>query len=225
MIKVYVLLILVVVALVALPAARRAIGDALGGLRGLGDSAARRQLAEQAREQASRAAESARTAAGTARGAAGTAAGVARGTADAVRGAGESVSQSLNDRRLRTLGRTLTIEGDPASVKPALAAAVDDVAVLDPVDAGPGEAFAWRHFGTGDTRFAARPGPATVPITVFGVVQFEYALGEPQGVSVAGHLLDRATRRLDEAGIRWTEAVYTFVPGPQDSSEGMRRLA
>ena len=221
MFKIYLGLILLVFAAIATPVVRRS----LGGLARLRDGDGRRAIAEQAKEQASRAAGTARTAAGSARDAAGSAAGVARGTADAVRGAGESVTQGLTDRRLHTLGRTLTIEGDASTVGPLLTTAAGQVAVVDAVAAQPGEALAWQHLGSGDTRYAARPGPTTSPTTVFGVVSFDYAYGEPQGMTATGELTDAAASVLTEAGVRWTEAVLAFVPGPDDTSDGPRRLA
>ncbi|MDQ2756260.1 MAG: hypothetical protein M3Y71_06815, partial [Actinomycetota bacterium] len=145
--------------------------------------------------------------------------------ADSVRGAGETVAQGITDRRLHTLGRTLTIEGDATSVGPLLTTAVEQVAVVDVVPARPGEALAWQHSGSGDTRYAARPGPTTSPTTVFGAVSFEYAYGEPQGMSATGDLTDAVASVLTGAGVRYTESVLTFVPGPDDTSDGPRQLA
>ncbi|MEO3937424.1 hypothetical protein V3N99_11785 [Dermatophilaceae bacterium Soc4.6] len=221
MLKIYIVLVVLVAIALVTPTIRRS----LGGLGRLRDRDGRRELTEQAKEAAGRAADTARTAAGTARDAAGTAAGVAIGTASTVRGAGESVAQGLTDRRLRTLGRSLTIEGDAVTVGPFLTAAAERVAVVDAVAVQPGEALAWLHSGSGDTRYAARPGPTTMPTTVFGVVGFDYAYGEPQGMSAAGEFADAVTSALTEAGVRWTEAVLTFEPGPDDSSDGPRRLA
>ncbi|WP_141847814.1 hypothetical protein [Lapillicoccus jejuensis] len=218
--KVYAVLLLLALALLLMPSVRRS----LGGLAGLGRKENRQDLARSAREQARTAAEQARAAAGTARQAAGTAADVARGTAGAVRDAGDSLSQTLTDRRLRTIGRTVTAEGGPGELASLLAEAVATVAVVDPVAPREGETQAWVHSGTGDTRYAARPGPATAPTTVVGVVEFEVVMGEPQGASVTGHVLEAVTEALDRAGIRWTEAVHPFTPGPADTTDGFRRL-
>lgn len=221
MFKVYAVLLLLAFALLLMPSVRRSLGT----MTGLGRKETRQDLARSAREQGARAAEQARTAAGTARQAAGTAADVARGTAGAVRDASDSLAQNLTDRRLRTIGRTVTAEGAPGELAVLLAEAVATVAVVDPVAPRAGESQAWVHSGSGDTRFAARPGPATTPTTVVGVVEFEVAMGEPQGASVTGDVLRAVTEGLDRAGVRWTEAVHAFTPGPTDTTDGFRRLA
>lgn len=226
MVKLYLILVIIVVVLLALPSTRATIGR----ITGLADRDNRRRMAEQAREQATRAAEGARYAAGATRDAAGSAATVARGAAESVRGAGESVAQGITDRRMRTLGRTFVVEGDPAVVKPVIDAAMESAAVVDPSTPGPDEVAAWVYSGFGDVRFVATAGPAgaidaegvAVPTTVVGVRSWEYALGEPQGVGPTGQTLDKVAEALTAAGLRWTETVRTFEPGPDDTSEGTR---
>ncbi len=220
MYKVYAVLLLLAVAMLMLPSVRRT----LGGLAGLGNREGRRDLARSAKEQGpARPTRPAPRRDGAHRG--GDRGGAARGAAGAVHEAADSISQGITDRRLRALGRTVTAEGSPAELAPLLAEAVGTVAVVDPLAPREGETQAWWYSGTGDTRFAARPGPASVPTTVVGVVEFEVVMGEPQGGSVAGQVVDAVTEALDRAGVRWTESVLAFTPGPADTTDGPRRLA
>ncbi|MEO7059327.1 MAG: hypothetical protein ABI083_06400 [Lapillicoccus sp.] len=213
MVKLYLIIILVIVALLALPSTRRMLANPRAMF-----------TRDNARTQGQRAGETARSAAGTARDAASSAGTVARGTANVVRGAGESIVAGHAARLLRTLARTLVIEASPATVAPLLTDAMVAVAVVDPVAAVGAETQAWVYSGLGEVRLVAVPltTPRGEASTVFGVASFEYALGEPQGVSAAGQSLDRVTQTLDEHGIRWSVLERTFTPGPDITSEGLR---
>lgn len=213
MIVLYLVIIVVVVALIALPSTRKKFGNPRALL-----------SREGAAEQARRARDAARTAAESARDAAGTATTAAKGTTGAVRDLGASVVASHAARQLHTLGRTLLVDAAPQTVAPLLTQGMEEVAVVDPVAVTAGETQAWVYSGLGDVRFSAVPAVTASggAGTLFGVVTFEYALGDPQGVSPAGQALDRVSRLLDEHAITYAEFTRTFTPGPEGGGEGLR---
>ena len=213
MIVLYLVIVLVVIALIALPRSRKAFGNPRALF-----------TREGATEQARRARDAARTAAETARGAAGAATSVAKGTSGAARDMGASVVASHAGRQLRTLGRTLVIDASPQTVAPLLTEGIDATAVIDPAAVAGDETQAWIYSGMGDVRFCAVPAitASGVAGTVFGVVSFEVDLGEPQGVSAAGEALEKVSRILADHGITFADVTRTFTPGPEDSTPGLR---
>ena len=213
MIVLYLVIVLVVVALIALPSTRKAFGNPRALF-----------TREGATEQARRAKDAARTAAETARGAAGTASTVAKGTTGAVRDMGASVVASHAGRQLRTLGRTLVIDASPQTLAPLLTEGMVAAAVVDPVTVAGDETQAWIYSGMGDVRFCAVPATTASGVagTVFGVVSFEYDLGEPQGVSAAGVALEKVSRLLADQGIAFADVTRTFTPDAEDTTAGLR---
>lgn len=209
----YLVIVLVVVALIALPSTRKMFGNPRALF-----------TREGAAEQARRAKESARTAAETARGAAGTAGTVARGGSEVVREVGAFVVASHAGRQLRTLGRTLVVDASPQTLAPLLTEGMEAAAVVDPVAVAGDETQAWVYSGMRDVRFCAVPAitASGVAGTVFGVVSFEYDLGEPQGVSAAGEALEKVSRLFADHGIAFADVTRTFTPGPEVTTAGPR---
>lgn len=198
MIKVYLLILVVVVALLAIPTTRRAVM----GARGL---FTRRTGADTVQ----RAADAARTAGGA-----------ARGAGEAARTAGDAVTSSRVGHQLDKLAQTLVIAAPVEQVAPVLTRAMEATSVLDPVATLPGESLAWAHSGLTDTRLAAIAHEGGT--TVFGVVAFEYAMRMPQGASAADQAVDRAREMLAEQGISVQVVNRSFDPGPTITADGPR---
>ena len=197
MIKVYLVILVVVVVLLAIPTTRRAVM----GLRG---HFTRRTGADTVQ----RAADAARTAGGAAR------------AGDAARTAGDAVTSSRVGHQLDKLAQTLVIAAPVGQVAPVLTRAMEATSVVDPVATLPGESLAWAYSGLTDTRLAAIAHEGGT--TVFGVVSFEYAMRMPQGASAADQAIDQAREMLAEQGISVQVVNRSFDPGPTITADGPR---
>ena len=198
MIKVYLLILVVVVVLLAIPSTRKAV-------MGARDRFTRRTGGDTVQ----RAADAARTAGGA-----------ARGAGDAARTAGDAVTTSRIGHQLHKLAQTLVIAAPVEQVAPVLTRAMEATSLLDPVATLPGESLAWAYSSLTDTRLAAiaHEGGATV----FGVVAFEYAMRMPQGASAADQAIARAREMLAEQGISVQVVSRSFDPGPTITADGPR---
>lgn len=192
MVKIYLVVLVVVVLLLALPSTRRIVLSPRAYFANRDNPGAPLQ----------RATDAARTA------------------TDAARTAGGNVVSGQIGRQLQKLSQTLVIQAAPEQVGPILIRAMEDTAVIDPVPPVAGESLAWNYSSLTDTRFAAVP--AAEGHTVFGVVSFEFSMRTPQGGSAADQAIDKVRAGLSEQGIAFVLVARTFEPGVTITADGPR---
>jgi len=144
----------------------------------------------------------------------------ARGAGSSARSAGDAVVTSRVGRQLQKLAQTLLIQAPVDRLGPILARAMEATAVLDPVPPQPGEGLAWVYSSLADTRITATPDEAGN--TVFGVVAFEYSMRMPQGGSAVDLAIEKVRQALTEQGIAFQLVSRSFEPGPTITADGPR---
>jgi hypothetical protein len=192
MVKIYLVILVVVVLLLAIPSTRRLVLSPRDLLQRRGEAA----------DTMHRAADAVRSAGGSAR------------------SAGDAVVSSRVTTQLEKLARTLVIQAPVDRLAPLLGRAMEATAVLDPVPPSPGEGLAWVYSSLADTRIAATSDEAGN--TVFGVVSFEYSMRMPQGGSAVDLAIDKASEALTEQGIAFHVVSRTFEPGATITADGPR---
>lgn len=192
MVKIYLLVLVVVVLLLAIPSTRRLVTNPR-------DLFQRRGEASDTLHRA---------------------VGAARGAGDSARSAGDAVVSSRVGRQLQKLAQTLLIQAPVDRLAPILAQAMEATAVLDPVPPQPGEGLAWVYSSLADTRITATQDAAGD--TVFGVVAFEYSMRMPQGGSAVDLAIEKARQALTEQGIAFRLVSRSFEPGPTITADGPR---
>ncbi len=192
MVKVYLVLLLVVVVLLAMPATRRLVMNPRELF----------QRRSEATDGLHRAADAARTA------------------GDSARSAGTAMVSSQVAGQLQKLSRTLVIAAPMDRLTPILTRAMEATAVVDPVRPMPGEGLAWVYSSLVDTRMTATADEAGN--TVFGVVAFEYSMRMPQGASAVDLAVEKVREALAGEDIAFQLVSRSFEPGPTITADGPR---
>jgi len=192
MVKLYLVLLVIVVLLLAIPSTRRLVLSPRDLFQRRGEAA----------DTLHRAADA------------------ARGAGDSARSAGTAVVSSRVDRQLQKIAQTLVIQAPVDRLAPILARAVEATAVLDPVPPQAGESLAWVYSSLADTRITATQDEAGG--TIFGVVAFEYSMRMPQGGSAVDLAIEKVREALAEEGIAFHLVSRRFEPGPTITADGPR---